>query len=188
MKILAGMLAATIFALMAVAQSTPSHLQLLAKVVTSANPAQTEVAVTFLNTSDHTLSFPKPVLFCHELAGSMTVSSTFKPADANSRQNETGIGCAACRVRTSVPDILEETKDWIVLAPGESIEVKDRLARAMVIGDAGTYELRVIYAGPMFDRRDLMKFHEAGINVPLAGKYASDPVTFEIGTPESTAY
>jgi hypothetical protein len=73
--------------LMAVAQSTPSHLQLLAKVVTSVNPAQTEVAVTFLNTSDHTFSFPKPALFCHELAGSMTVSSRFKPADANSPQN-----------------------------------------------------------------------------------------------------
>jgi hypothetical protein len=38
MKILAVMLAATLFALMAVAQSTPSHLQLLAKVVTSVNP------------------------------------------------------------------------------------------------------------------------------------------------------
>src|SRR5271169_3534981 len=189
MKILAVMLSAMLFALMAVAQSTPSDLQLLAKVVTSGNPAQTEVAVTFLNTSDHALSFPKPALFCHELAGSMTLSSTFKPADPNSRQNKTGIGCAACSgVHTSVPDILEETKDWIALAPGESIEVKDRLARAMVIGDAGTYELRVIYAGPMFGRRYLMKLHEAGIIVPLAGKYASDPVKFEIGTAESTAY
>ena len=181
-------LAVTLFALAAMSQSTPRDLQLVANVVPSANAAQSEVVVTFLNDSGHTLSFPKPFLFCRELAGSMMVASTFKPSNASSQQNNTGIGCAACRVRTSDPDILEQTKDWIVLAPGESVDVKDRLAKGMIIGDAGTYELRVIYSGPVFDRRDLTKLREAGIMVPSAGKYGSDPVTFEVPISESNTY
>jgi hypothetical protein len=160
-------LAVTLFALTAMSQSTPRDLQLVANVVPSANAAQSEVVVTFLNDSGHTLSFPKPFLFCRELAG---------------------IGCAACRVRMSDPDILEQTKDWIVLAPGESVDVKDRLAKGMIIGDAGTYELRVIYSGPVFDRRDLTKLREAGIIVPSTGKYGSDPITFEVQISESNTY
>jgi hypothetical protein len=188
MKALTVTLAVTLFALGALAQSTHRDLQLVANIVPSANAAQSEVVVTFLNNSDHTLSFPKPFLFCRELAASMMVASTFKPSDANSQQNKTGIGCAACRARMSEPDILEQTKDWMVLAPGATVDVKDRLSKGMIIGDAGTYELRVIYSGPMFEGRDLTKLREAGFILPSPGQYDSDPVTFEVGIPESNAY
>jgi hypothetical protein len=180
-----AMLAVTLAAGVVVPQSAPADLQLVARVITSTNATQTEVVVTLLNSSDHTVSFPKPVLFCHELAGSMTVSSKFKPSDLASQQNKMAMGCAACNVETSEPDILAQTKGWIVLVPGQSVDVEDRLSKAMIIGDAGTYELRVIYSAPSFKIRDRNRLREAGIVLPSGRKYESDPVTFEIGTPES---
>jgi hypothetical protein len=183
-----AMLAVTLVAGVAVPQSAPADLQLVARVIPSTNATQTEVVVTLLNNSDHTVSFPKPALFCHELAGSMTVSSEFRPSDLNSQQNKMAMGCAACNVETSVPDILEQAKGWIVLVAGQSVDVEDRLSKAMIIGDAGTYEVRVSYSAPIFKIRDRKRLREAGIVLPSERKYDSDPVTFEVGTPESDTH
>ena len=91
-------------------------------------------------------------------------------------------------VETSVPDILEQAKGWIILVPGQSVDVEDRLSKAMIIGDAGTYEVRVSYSAPIFKIRDRKRLREAGIVLPLGRKYDSDPVTFEVGTPESVTH
>lgn len=112
----------------------------------------------------------------------MTVSSEFRPSDLNSQQNKMAMGCAACNGETSEPDILEQAKGWIVLVPGQSVDVEDRLSKAMIIGDAGTYVLRVIYSAPTFKIRDRKRLREAGIVLPSGRKYDSDPVTFEVGT------
>jgi hypothetical protein len=185
-KLRVSILAPMLMALIAAARSGPRDLQITAKMIPSAVPSKTEVAVTFLNTSDHPLSFPKPFLFCQKLPGGMLVLSKFKPSDPNSEQLKLGMGCSASKgINASEPDIVEQTRDWLVLGPGESVNVQDQLSNAMIIGDAGTYRLHVIYAPPTFDAQDQKELRESGIFLPSPGDYDSNTVTFEIEASQS---
>jgi hypothetical protein len=183
-----SILVSMLMALTGSAQSTPRDLQITARVLPSPIPANTKVSVAFLNTSDHPLSFPKPVLFCHKLAGAMLVVSKFKPSDPNSGQLKLGMGCSASKgISTSEPNIVEQTKDWLVLGPGEAVSVQDQLSNAMIIGGAGTYRVHVVYSAPSFDAQDRKELHYAGILLPSPGEYHAHTVTFEIEEPQSGA-
>ena len=172
----------------AVAQSSPYDLQIRAKVVRRAAPEETKISISFENTSDHRVSFPKPVLFCHKLPGALLVLSKFTPADPNSGQLKLGMGCAACQgIHTHEPSIVEQTKDWLVLGPGQSIDVQDQLSHAMIIAEAGTYRVRVIYSAPAFDAQERKELDDAGISVPSPGDYYSNSVIFEIEARDSDA-
>ena len=190
-----------LMALTGAAQSAPRDLKISARVIASAISTETKVSVTFLNTSDHPLSFPRPLLFCQKLPGGMLVVSKFKPSDPNSEQLKIGTGCAACKgIGASEPDIVEQAKGWVVLGPGESIDevrrkagmrgaesidVQEQLSKAMIIGDAGNYRFHVIYSAPSFDAHDRNELREAGILLPSSGDYDSDTVAFEIKQPQS---
>jgi hypothetical protein len=139
----------------------------------------------FLNTSNHTLSFPKPVLFCHKMPGTVVVVSKFKPFDPHSEQSRMGMGCGACQVSTR--DILEQAQDWMVLGPGQIVGIPGRLSDAMIIGAAGTYQLHVTYSSPSFNAQDQKKLRAAGIHLPSSGDYDSDSVTFEIAASQPDA-
>jgi len=178
-----------LMALTGAAQSAPRDLKIAARVIASSISTETKVSVTFLNTSDHPLSFPKPFLFCQKLPGGMLVVSKFTPSDPNSDQLKIGMGCAACKgVRASEPDIVEQAKDWVVLGPGQSVDVQEQLSKVMIIGDAGSYRLHVIYSAPSFDAHDRNELREAGILLPSSGDYDSDTVAFEIKQPQSDAH
>jgi hypothetical protein len=187
-KLWVSILVSILMPLTAAAQSAPPDLEITARVIPSSIPAKTEVAVTFLNTSEHPLSLPKPVLFCQKLPGGMMVVSKFKPLDSNSEQLKVAMGCAACKgISTSEPNIIEQTKAWLVLGPGESVNVQDQLSHAMIVGDAGSYRFFVIYSAPWFDAQGRQKLREAGIVLPSSGDYNSDTVTFEIQASQSNA-
>jgi len=67
-----SILGSALMALTGAAQTArPRNLQITVKVLPAAIPAETKVLVAFLNTSDHLLSFPKPVLSCQKLPGGM---------------------------------------------------------------------------------------------------------------------
>jgi hypothetical protein len=172
----------------ALAQSGPRDLQIRAKVLRTAAPEETKMSITFQNTSDHRVSFPKPILFCQKLPGSMTVVSKFKSSDPNSEQLKRGIGCAADKgIHASEPSIAEEAKDWLRLEPGQSVDVQDQLSHSIIIGDAGTYRLQVIYSAPSFDDRQRQDLGDAGIAVPSPGDYFSNTIIFEIEARQADA-
>lgn len=174
--------------LTALAQSSPRDLQVKTQVLRTSAPEETKIAITFQNTSDHRLSFPRPILFCQKLPGSMMVVSKFKPSHPNSEQVKRGIGCAADKgIHTSEPSIVEESKDWLRLEPGQSFDVQDQLSHAIVIGEAGTYRLEVIYSAPSFDDRQRQDLGDAGIAVPSPGDYFSNTIIFEIETRQAEA-
>jgi hypothetical protein len=184
-----SILVSMLMALAGAAQSSRHRdLQITVRVLPSSISAKTKVSVAFLNTSDHPLSFPKPVLFCQKLPGGMLVVSKFKPSDPNSGQSKVGMGCSASKgISTSEPNIIEQTKDWLVLGPGEAVDVQDQLSNAMIIGDAGTYQLHVVYSAPSLDAQDRKELRDAGVLLPSPGDYDSDTVTFEIEAPHSDA-
>jgi hypothetical protein len=184
-----SILGSALMALTGAAQTArPRNLQITVKVLPAAIPAETKVLVAFLNTSDHLLSFPKPVLSCQKLPGGMLVVSKFEPSDPNSGQSKLGMGCSASKgISASELNIIEQAKDWLVLRPGESIDVQDQLSNAMNIGDAGSYRLHVVYSAPSFDAQDRKELRDAGILLPSPGDYDSGTVAFEVEAPQSDA-
>lgn len=118
----------------------------------------------------------------------MTVVSKFKSSDPNSEQLKRGIGCAADKgIHASEPSIAEEAKDWLRLEPGQSVDVQDQLSHSIIIGDAGTYRLQVIYSAPSFDDRQRQDLGDAGIAVPSPGDYFSNTIIFEIEARQADA-
>jgi hypothetical protein len=183
-----SILALTLMALTAAAQSGPRDLKVAASVTVSAISTEAKVSVLFLNTSDHPLSFPRPVLSCQKVPGAMLVVSKFKPSNPNSEQLKLGMGCAACKgISTSEPNIVEQAKDWFALGPGDSVEVEEQLSKDMIIGDVGIYRVQLIYSAPSFNPHDRDELREAGIFLPSSGDYNSNTVTFAIKPPQFDA-
>jgi hypothetical protein len=164
-------------------QMPPTDLKLTARLAPSASGTPARIVISFLNGSNHAVSFPRPFFwYCGERAGMLAIRSTFTPSDPNSQQNKMGRGCSepslfAGHVR---PDIIEQTKNWVVLGPNESFDFEDSLSRGMILGDAGKYLLFVVYTAPELEAQDLQKLRENNISLPAPGKYASNLVTFEI--------
>lgn len=114
--------------------------------------------------------------------------SVFKAAARKPRKSEVGIGCFISRgEHTTEPDIIEQARSWIVLPPGGSTDVQDELSKSIVIGEAGSYRLRVIYVAPAPEPSDRQRLQESGVSLPAPGRYESTTVAFEIKPSHSMA-
>jgi len=174
-----------LMALVAAAQTGPRDLQLTVRIVPAVNPAETEIIVTLLNATDHALSLPKPFLSFGGAPPAIIVVSKFEPSDPHAPvMSKSGTFSAVL----PPSDILEAAESWIVLGPGQTLDIQDRLLDLVTeTGGAGTYRLHVVYSPPSLDAQDRKKLRAAGIYPLSKGDHVSNLVSVEIAGSTSSA-
>jgi hypothetical protein len=155
-----------------------SDLKLTASVDTSAPDQEPALVVEIINQSGHALRIPDPPLLCKPAPGALSLLVKFIPEDP--RQPQKPRDCELEVDGSGLPDILERSKNWLVLKQGQTYEARRPLSMGVDTNARGTYDLWVIYDGPCANETELQKLKDAQIDVPK-GRFQSERLTYKIG-------
>jgi hypothetical protein len=128
------------------------------------NGVPVEFTFELVNVADHDVYVPKPRVDCvSSLDGYIWLELDFTPAKFNN--SGSGFGCIEDQV--GFPAILQRTRDWQLLHPGEM--VRQSLRKHELHYDdkgAGTYEFWAEYHSPSINSQDQETLRKAGIDFP----------------------
>jgi len=163
-------------------QSTKPDLQITA-AVTAKGLDNAEVSVQLHNRSEHAIRIPVRGFLCADMPGWISAHLKFTaPADQSRSEAESGSrGCGISVGVAEESDVVGEAALWKLLAPGESLEIRDEFAK-LIPGSIqpGTYTFRVVYNGEDLTQDQQRKLAAAGISTPF-GKLESNELVFKIG-------
>lgn len=162
-------------------QTNKPDIKLTAFIDTAAPEQQPILVVHFINQSGHALRIPDPPLLCKAAPGALSLIVKFIPE--NTSQSHPPADCGLQVDGSSLPDIRERAKNWLVLKAGQDYQVRRPLAMGVDTNAHGTYDLWVEYDGPAASDEDVQKLKDAAIEAPV-GKFQSEKLTYKIDAPK----